>query len=68
MRPTLEAKVGIQLTCCRQTMLLAGNLACREAGAARTELGYECRRCFRRVMVVDEWSKAGNVFESDTVP
>jgi hypothetical protein len=34
-------------------MELMGNYSLREAGADATRLGYECSRCFRRVMVTD---------------
>ena len=35
---------------------IVGNLSLREAGADATRLGFECQKCFQRVMVSDAWS------------
>ncbi len=38
-----------------------GNLSYREAGNKNTTIGYECRKCYRRLAVVDEWPAANAV-------
>jgi hypothetical protein len=61
-RIRFEERVAIELQCaetstCRGVpMRLVGNLSLREAGADATRLGYECPKCFQRVMVSDAWS------------
>jgi hypothetical protein len=54
--PRFEDQVDIVIDCCRQPMVLGGNLSLREAGAPVTQLAYECEKCFRRVSVVDAWT------------
>jgi hypothetical protein len=73
VKPRFEDEVGIELRCCGgELMDLKGNLSLREAGEAGlgcTMLGYECGKCFRRVMVADEWPNPGrSVFLNDDVP
>lgn len=51
-----EDEVAIDLRCCGESMVSVGNLSLR-GPASCTSLGYECKKCFRRVMVVDEWWK-----------
>jgi hypothetical protein len=51
-----EDLVGIELRCCGREMECVGNLSLR-GPAVNTSLGYECKKCYRRVMVVDEWLK-----------
>jgi len=54
--PRLED--GIELHCCGQPCKLEGNLALRgAAGAPTTRLAYECKRCWRRLQVVDQWDQ-----------
>lgn len=55
-RPRFEEQIDIVIGCCRQPMVLEGNLSLREAGAPVTQLAYECEKCFRRVSVVDAWT------------
>ena len=52
--PRFEEQVCISISCCGEAMRF-GNLSLREAGAPNTTLGYECKKCFRRVAVVDCW-------------
>ena len=54
--PRFEEQVVIDLKCCGQSMTLGGNLSLR-GPAPRTVLGFECKKCYRRVAVVDEWPK-----------
>lgn len=53
-RLRFEEKVAIDIRCCGQEMRLVGNLSLR-GPAKNTKLGYECEKCFRKVMVQDEW-------------
>jgi hypothetical protein len=63
-----EERVGIELTCCKQPMELGGNLALRGAGSPVTQLGYECKKCYRRVMVQDAWPGPGDtIYDNDEV-
>jgi len=55
-RPRFEDQIDIVIACCRQPMVLGGNLSLREAGAPVTQLAFECEKCFRRVSVVDAWT------------
>jgi hypothetical protein len=55
-QPRFEDQIHIVIECCRQPMVLGGNLSLREAGAPVTQLAYECEKCFRRVSVVDAWT------------
>lgn len=53
-----EDQIRIEISCCHQLMVLCGNLSLRgAAGADETRLAYECKKCFRRVQVVDDWGK-----------
>jgi hypothetical protein len=61
-----EEQVAIVLRCCNGSpMKLVGNLSLREAGADATRLGYECGRCFRRVMVSDGWDQTTPAIAAD---
>jgi hypothetical protein len=63
-----EERVGIELTCCKQPMELVGNLALRGAGSEVTQLGYECKKCWRRAMVQDAWPGPGStIYDNDEV-
>lgn len=58
-----EDEVGIELTCAgrdgfrhpAESMTLRGNMALRGVSGRTTQLAYECRKCFRRALVVDDW-------------
>jgi len=77
--PRFEDQVEIELRCFRRRecggkpMERSGNLSLREAGKAGlgcTILAYECKTCFFRVAVTDEWSHPGapELYEMDDEP
>ena len=63
-RVEIELKCHETRACGGAPMQLAGNLSLREAGADATRLAFECKKCFRRVMVTDAWSPSTEAIDA----
>ncbi len=51
-------KADIVIRCCGQEITSGGHLSLRgSAGATCTQIGFECKKCFKRYRIVDEWQQ-----------